>query len=396
MTEDGTSIASQRTGATRRWALLLLVCLVIVAVLGSLKYRQVQEAIALGNAFPERSEAVTAVIATPVDWQQSYKTIGEVRATRYIELRTEVGGKIAEIGFLGGDSVTAGQKLLVLDSTEERAQLQATRAQLKLAKLQLGRLGDLRKKNLASQNDYDSAEADKNILNANAAALMATIEKKTLTAPFDAQTGLHTLQVGQYLAANTTVTELTGGLGEVWIDFSLPQGKESLAIGDLVQISSRSVNGGQLQARVISANASLNTESRSRGFRALLVNPPEAIRPGAVVDVKAMTGSLQGVFRLPASAVRRNNFGAYVYVLKGSEPDALADYRASRRAITIGPSDGSDVLVTGGLEPGEMVAAIGAFKLLDGLLSHVVEREEDTGSGLPGKTGDEAVEGAGQ
>jgi hypothetical protein len=32
----------------------------------------------------------------------------------------------------------------------------------------------------------------------------------------------------------------------------------------------------------------------------------------------------------------------------------------------------------GGLEPGERVAAIGAFKLIDGLLTHVAEREPDT------------------
>lgn len=383
MTDNNNTADYKPASKVRRWLLLLLACLVVVAVLGGLKYVQVTKAIAFGKSFPERSETVTAVIATPVSWQQRYRTIGEVRATRFVELRTEVDGKISQVGFIGGSPVVKGQSLLVLDSTEERAQLQATRAQLKLAELQLKRVAELRARKLASENEYDSAEADTSILHANVAALEARIEKKSLFAPYDAQTSLHTLQVGQYLPANAVITELTGGLGELWVDFSLPQGKASLTIGDLVQVTSRSFSSDPLTATVISANASLNLQSRSRGYRALLSDPPEVIRPGSVVDVEVVTGSLEGVFRLPASAVRRNNFGAFVYVLEAAEPDAIAEFRAVRRQVKVGPGDGEEIVVTGGLESGEQVAALGAFKLLDGLLTHVAESDPDAQGELP-------------
>ncbi|MFT6365950.1 MAG: membrane fusion protein (multidrug efflux system) [Bacteroidia bacterium] len=308
-------------------------------------------------------------------WQQRYRTIGEVRATRYVELRTEVDGKISDIGFVGGSPVVAGQSLLVLDSTEERAQLRATHARLKLAELQLKRIGELRAKKLASENEYDSAEADEDILQANVASLVARIEKKSLFAPFDAQTGLHTLQIGQYLPANAVITELTGGVDELWIDFNLPQGKASLPIDEPVQVSSRSFRAGPLTATVISAAASLNLQSRSRSYRALLTHPPEAIRPGSVVDVQMVTGSIDGVFRLSSSAVRRNSFGAFVYVLEKAEEGAIAEFRAVRRQVTVGPGDGEEIFVTNGLKPGERVAAIGAFKLLDGMLTHVAKSD---------------------
>ncbi len=378
MTDMPDTAGSKPPRKARRWLLLLAACLVVAAVLGGLKYAQVTKAIAFGKSFPERSETVTAVIATPVSWQQRYRTIGEIRATRFVELRTEVDGKISEIGFVGGSPVVAGQSLLVLDSSEERAQLQATRAQLKLAQLQLKRIAELRARKLASENEYDSAEADQDILQANVAALEARIEKKSLFAPYDAQTGLHTLQVGQYLPANAVITELTGGSGELWVDFSLPQGKASLAIGDPVHVTSRSFSSDPLTATVISADASLNLQSRSRGYRALLTDPPEAIRPGSVVDVEVVIGSLEGVFRLPASAVRRNNFGAFVYVLEEAEPGAIARFRAVRRQVTVGRGDGEEIVVTSGLEAGELVAALGAFKLTDGLLTHVAESGQDT------------------
>ena len=383
MTDNNNTAGSKPPGKARRWLLLLFSCLVVAAVLGGLKYVQVTKAIEFGKSFPERSETVTAVIATPVSWQQRYRTIGEVRATRFVEVRTEVDGKISEVGFIGGSPVVRGQSLLVLDSTEERAQLQATRAQLKLAELKLKRVAELRARKLASENEFDSADADKNILQANVAALEARIEKKSLFAPYDAQTGLHTLQVGQYLPANAVITELTGGLGELWVDFSLPQGKASLTIGDPVQVTSRSFSSDPLTATVLSADASLNLQSRSRGYRALLTDPPEAIRPGSVVDVEVVTGSLEGVFRLPASAVRRNNFGAFVYVLEAAEPDAIAEFRAVRRQVKVGPGDGEEIVVTSGLKSGEQVAALGAFKLIDGLLTHVAESDPDAQGALP-------------
>jgi uncharacterized membrane protein YidH (DUF202 family) len=90
MTDNRTATGAEPPGKARRWLLLMLVCAGLVAVLAGLKYFQVIRAIELGKSFPERSETVTAVIATPGSWQQLYRTIGEVRATRYVELRTVV------------------------------------------------------------------------------------------------------------------------------------------------------------------------------------------------------------------------------------------------------------------------------------------------------------------
>ncbi|MEM1154982.1 MAG: efflux RND transporter periplasmic adaptor subunit [Pseudomonadota bacterium] len=383
------SSAAPKTNSFRRWMILIVVCVVVAAVLGGLKYMQIAKAIAFANSFPERSETVTSVIAEPIEWDQHYRTLGEVKATRYVELRTELAGKISEIGFVAGSPVTEGQLLIALDTSEERAELMATRAQLELAEVQLKRVAELRAKQLASENEYDSAVADRNILQANVAALEARIDKKSLFAPFDADTGLHTLEVGQYLPDNSIITELIGSNEEMWVDFNLPQGKTTLSIGDPVEITSRSYDAGALTARVISADSSLNMQSRSRSYRALLANPPDAIRPGSVVDVDVITGTLEDIFLLPSSAVRRNNFGAYVYVLEEAEPGAIAQYRASRREVTVGPGDEEQIVVFSGVQSGEQIAATGAFKLTDGLLTHVapaseapLENAHDTGGDI--------------
>jgi membrane fusion protein (multidrug efflux system) len=358
----------------KRWLLLLLVCLVLIAGLAGLKYLQFQKAMAFAASFPERSASVTAVTAQTGRWTQIYRTIGEVRATRYVQLRNELEGRITTIGFAGGDTVELGQVLLSLDSREEVAQLEATQAQLKLAQLRLQRVSDLREKKMASPEDYDSAAADKAVLGANVAALIARIDKKQLTAPFPATTSLHTLEVGQYLANNSLIAGLTGSDDELWLDFDLPQDNANIGIGASVSLSGPGLKDLGLVAQVISAEPTIDVESRTRGYRALLQDAGAMLSPGAVVDVAVQIGVIEGVIRLPATSVRRGNFGAYVYLLQDAEAGAVAPYRAERRPVTVVRAEGEQVVITTGLKVGDMVAALGAFKLQEGLLVNVVER----------------------
>jgi len=98
------------------------------------------------------------------------------------------------------------------------------------------------------------------------------------------------------------------------------------------------------------------------------------LSPGAVVDVAVETGIMNNVIRLPATAVRRSDFGAFVYLLEKAEAKATAPFRAIRRQVSVSRAEGEQVLITQGLAPGDLVAALGAFKLQEGLLVHVVER----------------------
>jgi membrane fusion protein (multidrug efflux system) len=358
----------------KRWLTLVLICIGLIAGLAGLKYQQIQESIAFAASFPERSATVTAVTAKLGSWTQVYRTIGEVRATRFVELRNEVEGRITAIGFIGGDSVAAGQTLLQLDSREETAQLDATRAELKLAELKLQRIIELRKDKMASPEDYDNAAASKAVLVANLAALTARIEKLHLVAPFDAKTNLHALEIGQYVSANSLITGLTGNDEELWIDFDLPQDKSNIEIGTNVTLSGLGIKGNPLIARVISSEPQIDVNSRTRGYRALLALSETTLSPGAVVDVAVETGIMNNVIRLPATAVRLSDFGAFVYILEKAEAKATAPFRAIRRQVSVSRAEGEQVIITQGLAPGDLVAALGAFKLQEGLLVHVVER----------------------
>jgi len=67
--------------------------------------------------------------------------------------------------------------------------------------------------------------------------LEAAIDKKTLRAPFDAVVGLHDIEAGEYLAANTAIVMLMGTNDFLWVDFDLPLAQVSVDIGGTVEVS---------------------------------------------------------------------------------------------------------------------------------------------------------------
>ena len=121
-------------------------------------------------------------------------------------------------------------------------------------------------------------------------------------------------------------------------------------------------------AEIIARDAFVNALSRNVRFRALADNSELRLYPGSLVTVAVPLDSEQVATVVPMTAVRRDAFGANVYVLRSAEKGARAQYRAEKRSVTLGPQRKDLVVITSGLDPGEQIAADGAFKLRDGIL----------------------------
>ena len=115
-----------------------------------------------------------------------------------------------------------GDLLVRLDTSLEEAQLRALEAQEELAKLNLTRERTLRSQNMVSQAELDAAEATLKQTQGNADAVRATIEKKTIRAPFAGRLGIRLVNLGQYLDTGKPIVSLQS-LTPIYADFSLPQ-----------------------------------------------------------------------------------------------------------------------------------------------------------------------------
>jgi len=354
------------------WLGVVVACLGIAGALGLYKYNEIQAAIERGKAFPEPAEAVEVYVVKKVARHPSLSVTGEVVASQSATLQNELKGRIVKVGFAPGSQVRQGQILLQLDISQEQAQLAESRADQQIAKLALDRSLRLVRSGAGSVENRDRARAQFDAAKARVSALYALIEKKTLRAPFDANTSLHQLEAGQFLAAGTEIVELVGVSDKVWIDFALPQEITSVNVGSSVDITF----GDSLQkysASVIARDASVNVRSRNLGMRAQLNGDPVDLIPGMLVRVKVPLGQTIMAAVVPATAVRRDALGPSVYVLENVVENGEAKTRVRKREIELGEVVDADlqddlVVVRSGLEEGEEIAGIGAFKLRDGSL----------------------------
>ena len=177
----------------RNWLLIIVSCLLVVLGLGYYKYSQIQAAIAFGASFPEPVESVEVFIAQQESWQPSTSVTAELVAIQSVDLSNELAGRIVEVGFEPGARVSAGQILVQLDTSEERAQLAAAHAELEIARLDLSRNQRLIASGAAAQDARDRAKARFDAATAAIDRSQAVIDKRTLRAPFDATAGLHVL-----------------------------------------------------------------------------------------------------------------------------------------------------------------------------------------------------------
>lgn len=353
----------------RRWLMTLAACVLLLAGLAGYKFFQIRAAVAFANSLPEPSASVRALTVAASVAQEHVTTIGEVVAPEALELRNELEGRVTEVNMASGGRVRKGEVLLRMDVSEESARIQAARASVAIAGLNLRRLETLLKRNTVSQDRVDQARAEFDVASARVSELQATIDKKTLKAPFDAVLGLNHIEVGQYLNSNTALAWMVGIRDELWVDFSLPLAQGSVDVGDTVRVTRTSGDDRERAATVIAVDPAVSPQSRNRRYRARMAADP-VLPPNSVINVSVRSEERRQI-QVPAPAVLRDEMGPYVFVL---EPEKNGGYRARRQSVTLGAENAESVSVLKGLDPGQMIATDGTFKLHNGMLAFIRER----------------------
>lgn len=365
-----------------KWILTLLACAAIAGGLGYYKYVEIRSGIEMAANYPEQSATVEAGTVATAEYQPVIVLLGDVVAPRRLDLSNEFAGEIMAVGFRSGERVEAGQLLLQLDISLEQAQLEAARARAEVASLAYERNRRLVDSGVSNQEVLDRARADLATANAEIAVLERTIAKKTLRAPFSGRAGLHTFEPGQYLSENSLVTSLVGDSEELWVDFQVPQFYPPLVTGDRVGLkpAGGSAAAGVIEATVIAENTVLNTGNRSRAYRASLPLTP-GLAPQAMVQVEAPVATAEILLQVPSTAIQNDPLGQYVFVLR--DDPASGAFRAQRQGVSVRViRNGQALLEPGsGLQAGQRIATAGAFKLYQGILTHVGGRVDTSASG---------------
>jgi membrane fusion protein (multidrug efflux system) len=351
----------------KRMFFMLAVVILVVAGLGFFKYRQIQTAIAMGSSFAPPPDAVTTVVAKSETWPSTLDVIGTTAAIQGVTVSADLPGAVAKINFESGQSVHAGDVLVELDTREERAQLAAAESDRDLAKINYDRDQQLVKEGVVAQTQSDNSSAQQKSTDAKVGEIKATIERKTIRAPFSGVLGIRQINLGQYLAAGAAIVSLQA-LNPIYVNFGVPQQQSSLVkTGRLLQLTSDDVPGVEFKGRVTAIDSVVNEATRNLQVQATLTNPGGRLRPGMFVQVQLGLGASRNVIPLPASAINYAPYGDSVFVVTDLKDPKGKSYRGVRQQfVKVQGSRGDQVGVISGVNPGEEIVSSGVFKLRNG------------------------------
>jgi membrane fusion protein (multidrug efflux system) len=226
----------------------------------------------------------------------------------------------------------------------------------------------LRQSESNAQADLDTAEARLKQASASAAALEATIAKKTIRASFDGRISIRQVELGQVLAPGTPIASLQS-VSPIHADFWVPQqALAELKPGQKVRMRTDTFPGPDWEGEISTINPEVDVATRNVRVRATFRNEDGRLRPGMFANVDVFSSERKPVLLIPATAVIFAPYGDSVFAIEDQKDRSGRPSKVARQKfVRLGERRGDFVAVASGLSAGDTIVSAGAFKLRNGM-----------------------------
>lgn len=292
-------------------------------------------------------------------WEPYLAAVGSVVATQNVFISAEIPGQVQKILFESGQIVEAGDVILQLDDSVDKAVLDGLIAQGKLAKLQFDRNTKLVKDRSVSQSEYDRLRSVLDIAEATIDSKRALLDKKSIRAPFSGRLGIRDVNIGQYLSPGVGILSLQA-LDPVYVDFALPERHFDLVkTGQKVLVQVQAYPGKVFKGEITAIDPGIDPGTRTLRARATLDNPQQLLRHGMFTEVKTALPVRDNILTLPRTAITYNPYGESVFLITTENGSS----KVRRRQVKSGEVRNGRVEIIEGLQAGDVVVSAGQVKL---------------------------------
>jgi membrane fusion protein, multidrug efflux system len=323
---------------------------------------------------------VSVIEMQPTSVPISAEAVAQTEGAKEVEIRPRVGGILVKRLYEEGAQVKAGQAMFRIDPVpfqialaQAKAQLAQQNARVEQTRREAARLQGLLATQSISQREYDNAVSDQSIALANQQQAQASVREAdlnlsytTVTAPVSGVSGRFQFSEGALVAANTSLLTTVVQLSPIWVRFSFSDSEIGQIGGHLDEHHVKEViltlpdgteyaQKGKLNFAASQVDASLGTQQ----FRATFENNDKKLLPGQFVRARVVTGSQEGVFLVPQTAVMTADQGKFVFVVNENN-------EVTPRPVVAGSWIGKDWVILSGLQAGEKVAVDNLIKLRPG------------------------------
>jgi len=348
----------------RKGLLLLSIVITGFTILFGGKYALDRKAAALTatQAFP--AATVATAVAREASWDPALRIVGTLRSVDGTEITAQVAGNVTRIAFESGRRAQQGEVLVQLDDSTQVASLHANEARLAQARLDLARAHSLFGDHAISQQEFQKAQMNHDVVAAAVESDQAALRKLHITAPFSGVLGIREVSIGQYVSPGTGIVNLQRW-DPMLLDFALPQEMlGQIAVGQKISFVTSARSDETFTGKVSAIASQVDAQTRNIGVQATLANKDERLRPGLFGHVELNLGAPVTGVVVPQTAMVYSTFGDSVYVVVKGERGAQV---ANARIVHVLSRKDDQILVDAhDLKSGEMVVSAGQIKLRDG------------------------------
>jgi membrane fusion protein (multidrug efflux system) len=313
--------------------------------------------------------------------------VGTLEGFVNAQIQPQVSGYLIRQDYQEGALVRRGQLLFEIDPRPFQAVLDQAKGQLAQAEAQMANA------ELNVKRDIPEAEAhaipqsqldtDTQSLRGAKAAVetgQAAVEQAALNLGYtrvvsliDGIAGINTVQVGNLVGPSTVLTAVSQ-LSPIKVYFPIseqeylrmadgggPGSVDFLTHASRIPLQLTLADGSTYPhpGRIIFADRQVNTQTGTIQIVGEFPNSKNLLRPGQYARIQTPIGNVTGALLVPQAAVNQQQ-GTYQVTVVG------ADNRAQLRTVQVGPTVGTQWMITSGLKPGERVIAVGADKAKEG------------------------------
>ena len=376
---DPASPSGWRRLLTRRWLIVIAVVLALV-LLAWLLTPKASKAPA-GRFANTGPMPVATAAAQSGSMPIIVNGLGTVTPITTVTVQSQISGQIMQIAFKEGQTVKRGDLLILIDPRPYQVALEQAegalardKALLANARTDLERYTTLfaqdsiAEQQLATQRslvDQDIGTVKTDQAQIDAAKL--NLVYCHITSPIDGRAGLQQVTLGNYVTpAEPNGLVVVTQMKPITVVFALPEDQippilEQMHAGKTLPVTAfdRSHTTQLASGSLNSIDSQIDTTTGTVKLKAIFANSDERLFPNQFVNADLLVNTLQGATLIPQAAVQRGAPGTYVYVVN-------ADSTVNVRKITLGAGDATNIAVTQGVKPEEVVVIDGADRLKDG------------------------------
>ncbi|MEK7484946.1 MAG: efflux RND transporter periplasmic adaptor subunit [Planctomycetota bacterium] len=283
-------------------------------------------------------------------------TIGTILSNEEVEIRSEISGRIEKIFFKEGSKIKKGNLLVKIYDAELKAQMLRLHHRQKLLEQQEKRQHQLFDKKLNSQEEFDTAIINVDIIKAEIQILQAQIDKTEIIAPFDGNIGLRYVSEGSYLSPTALITTLQDH-STLKIEFTVPERYAGRIKGEdsiLFRVAASSEN---FPATIYAIEPKIDARTRLLRIRASRSNFENPLLPGAFAQVSVLLKERETIL-IPSYAV--------IPDLKGNRVLLYKNGKAEPFRVEVGTRNEDTIEILEGLQNGDILIISALLQLRPG------------------------------